>query len=304
MTKEEIAAIVAELDADLKKGEAEAVAQLKKDEGEGKPPEKEDASSPADESASSTPDSAPAAGGPPAGPDASAGGPPAGPDASAAPAPGGDPAAAQGPGLTPEALMAEYQQLPPEELDMHIQAALSAKEALAAAAGPAAGGMPGMPPAGPPAGAPPAPAAAPPMAPPGPDASAGGPPMPPPMGKEEMKINSENTGGKISAGKSISKSESLAALLKSQSEDIEILTKTVTRLLEAPVRKSVTSIADIGVPFQKTEVKAATRTEVDNFIRENAHKMTKSERDLWLDFVDNKVKADKLAPMLDRLSSK
>lgn len=289
MSKAELAAIVAELDADLKKSEVEVAAALKK--AVDAPPEKDDSSSPADESASAdsspAPDaSAPAA--PPAGgpPDASAGGPPA-PDASAAPgaAPGGDPAAQQ-PGLTPEALQAEYSQLSPEELDMHLQAAMAAKEALAASAGPAAGAPPMAPPGAPPAAAPA------PMGPP--DASAGAPPMPP-MGKtgKDMNINSEANGGKIS------KSE-----VDSLKEDIENLTKAVKIVLETPIRKSVTSIADAGVPFQKTEIKSMGRRDVDNFIKDNAAKMTKSERDLWLDFVDNKVKAEKLAPMLERLSSK
>lgn len=288
MSKAELAAIVAELDADLKKSEAEVAAALKKGI-DGEPP-KDDSSSPADESASAdsspAPDASAAPAAPPA-PDASAGGPPA-PDASAAPgapAPGGDPAAQQ-PGLTPEALQAEYSQLSPEELDMHLQAAMAAKEALAASAGPAAGAPPMAPPGAPPAAAPA------PMGPP--DASAGAPPMPP-MGKtgKDMNINSEANGGKIS------KSE-----VDSFKEDIAILTKAVTTLLETPIRKSVTSIADAGVPFQKTEVKSMGRRDVDDFIKDNAAKMTKSERDLWLAFVDNKVKADKLAPMLERLSSK
>ena len=122
------------------------------------------------------------------------------------------------------------------------------------------------------------------------------------MGKngKDMNINSEANGGKISAnGGKISKSES-----DSIREDIEILTKAVTTLLSTPIRKSVTSIADAGVPFQKTEIKTLERRDVDNFIKDNAAKMTKTERDLWLDFVDNKVKADKLTPMLERLSSK
>lgn len=297
MTKEEIAKVLAELDADLKKGEQEAAETLKK-AAEGEPPEKEDASASAGGEDSGAPASDASAGGPPA-PDASAGGPPPGPDASAggAPAPGGDPAMDAGPGLTPEALQAEYAQLPPEELDMHIQAALAAKEALSAAAGPAAG-APGM--------APPAPAA--PMAPP--DASAGGPPM---MGKEELRINKEANGGKISMGKSEDTElrkefESLKKaheeLLKNAKEDTENLTKAVKLVLEAPVRKSISGISEVPADLKKSEeVKPMTRKEVDGFIKENAHKMTKSERDLWLAFVDNKVPASKLAPMLDRLTS-
>ena len=121
------------------------------------------------------------------------------------------------------------------------------------------------------------------------------------MGKtgKDMNINSEANGGKISKSE-----EALTALVKSQSEDIEILTKAVKTILETPVRKSVASIVDAGVPFQKTEVKTLARRDVDNFIKDNASKMTKSERDLWLDFVDKKVGPEKLAPMLERLSSK
>jgi len=94
-------------------------------------PEESDDKAPVDPSSSdsSAPASDPATAGP--GPDAG--------DASAAPASdasapaSADPAADAAP-LTPEALQAEYSQLAPEELDMHIKAALAAKEALAASA--------------------------------------------------------------------------------------------------------------------------------------------------------------------------
>ena len=286
MSKEELASILSELDADLKKSAAEAEAILKKADGEA-PPEKEDASSPAEDVSAPPESPAPDASAAPAGPpDASAGAPPMGPPDGSAPV---DPAAAAPQGeapLTPEALQAEYAQLSPEELDMHLQAALAAKEALAAAAGPAAGAPPDAS-----AGAPPdASAGAPPMAPPA------GPPM---MGKEELKINAENTGGKISK----SELDTLKALVKSQQEDIENLAKATRTILETPIRKSVTSLIDVQ-PLSKTEVTSMKRRDVDNFIKENAHKMTKSERDLWIDFVDNKVPAAKLAPMLDRLTSK
>lgn len=265
MTKEELAAIVAELDADLKKGAADAEVELKK----ALPPPKDDSSSPADESASANAEASEAPEAPPAD---------AAPEGAEAPASEPDQApvdpAAQGEAqLTPEALQAEYAQLSPEELDMHLQAAMAAKEALAAS-GPAA-----------PAAAP----MAPPMAPPAPAAPAMG------MGKEELKINSENTGGKISKSQ-----QDLTDLIKSQSEDIEILTKAVKTILETPIRKSITSISDVQ---PAKEVKEMGRREVDNFIKENAHKMTKSERDLWLGFTDNRVPASKLAPMLERLSN-
>jgi len=294
MTKEEIASVLAEIDSDLKKAESEAVAALKKaDEGASEPEPKEpaaaeDSSSPASP-ASDAPPSAPSAAG---GADAPAGPPDAGAPAGTPPA--GDPGQEQG--LTPEALQAEYAQLPPEELDMHIQAAMAAKEAMAAAAGPAAGGMP-------PAGAPPAgPAGAPPAGGMPPEASE--PPMPP-MGKADLKINKEANGGKITGGVKKSEDDSvqkLTALVKSQQEDIENLTKAIRSVLEAPVRKSVSALSEVG-GLKKSEDAPKTRRDVDEFIKANAEKMTKSERDLWLDFVANKVPAAKLAPMLDRLAS-
>lgn len=293
MTKEEMTGILAELEADLKKSAAEIEAQaLAKADGD-EPQEDPAASSGGKDSTSPAADSAVADAPPAADPAATM--PPA--DASAAPA---DPAAAQ-PQLTPEALQAEYSQLPPEELDMHIQAALAAKEALQGAAAPA-----GMPPAapGPAAGAPPGA---------DPAASAGGPP-PPPMGKEEMKINSENTGGKISKSEQLIADvlkkfeakivDAIAASKKEQQEDIENLAKAVKHVLETPVRRAVTSVADVSGSLKKNETSGEmTRAQADDFIKENAHKMTKSERDLWLQFVDNKVPAAKLVPMLERLAS-
>lgn len=296
MTKEEIASVLAEIDEDLKKAESEAVAELKKADDGSEPEPKE--SAPAEDSSSPAVDAPPS----PPGADSPAGPPDAAPAPGAAPAPAGDPGQEQG--LTPEALQAEYAQLPPEELDMHLQAAMAAKEAMAAA-GPAAGGMPpagpaGAPPAGPaagPAGAPPAAGGMPP--------EASEPPMPP-MGKADLKINKEANGGKITSGGSIKKSEDavqkLAELVKSQQEDIVILTNAIRTVLEAPVRKSVSSLSEVGL--KKSEpVMPKTSKDVEEFIKTNVAKMTKAERDLWLDFKDNKVPASKLAPMLDRLTS-
>jgi hypothetical protein len=296
MTKEDIQNILADLEADLKKGAVEARAAVLKKAAPGEP--EDDTSAPAEgesELAPSEASDSASAGGPPPGPEGSspeggmpppgadAGGPPPGAEGSS-PAPGGDPAADGGGQLTPEALQAEYSQLAPEELDMHIQAALAAKEALQGAAGP---GAPG--------------AGAPPMPPPGPDAGGsagpGGPP-PPMMGKKEMKAN----GGQISTAKSEDRANKLEALVKSQQEDIENLSQVVKTILETPVRKSVTSLADVA-PFAKTEIKTLSKNEVNDFIKANAAKMTKSERELWLSYVDNKVPAAKLAPMFERLSS-
>jgi hypothetical protein len=93
--------------------------------------------------------------------------------------------------------------------------------------------------------------------------------------------------------------------MKSQQEDIENLSKVISTLLESPVRKSISALADVSSDLKKSEKSAPlSKKEVDEFIKSNASKMTKSERDLWLQFVDKKVEASKLVPMLERLSSK
>ena len=265
MTKDELAQIVAELDADLKKSAVEVEEALKKALPPKPAPEASDSANPADDAAAASPAPAPEASESKT-PEASEPAPESPSESAESPAEAGtegqDPAAdAQ---LTPEALQAEYSQLSPEELDMHLQAALAAKEALAGAASPAPTPAP-------------APAAA---------------PAPEMAAKEEL--------GK--AEKSIA---ALTELEKSQQEDIEILAKTVRFAIETPVRKAVTSLSDIQPQPQhlnKSE-KQMTNKDVHEFIKENAHKMSKSERDLWLQFVDKKVPAAKLAPMLERLSS-
>lgn len=288
MTKQQITAILAELDADLRKGAEEAEAILRKAAEEDPESESVESKSSEGSNAPSMDATSPDAGSmPPEGASAPGleGAAPEGasPDAGSMPPEGGegqDPAAEGG--LTPEALQAEYAQLPPEELEMHLQAALAAKEALAGASGGAPGGAPpdasagGMPPAGP----------------------AGGPPAPM-MGKgaKQMSVPPQ-TGGQVTKAE-----QDLTAMIKSQQEDIENLTKAMSTLLEAPVRKSVAALSDVA-PVKKSEGTSMTRKDVDVFIKENAARMTKSERDLWLQYVDNKVPAAKLVPMLERLSSK
>jgi hypothetical protein len=126
------------------------------------------------------------------------------------------------------------------------------------------------------------------------------------MGKADLNINKKANGGQITGGK-VSKSETdekVLALIKSQQEDIENLTKAITSVLSAPVRRSITALSEVPELKKSEPAKAMSRKEVDAFISENVHKMTKSDRELWLQFVDNKVPASKLAPMLDRLTSK
>lgn len=158
---DELRAVIAEMSSQL-----DAVWQISKSEllakaapedkdkpdGGGSPeadPASSDSSAPAsDPAASAAPAPAESA---PADPSMGApGGAPGGAPAGAM----GDPAAQQDQPLTPEALQAEYSQLAPEELDMHIKAALAAKEALAASASAMAPDAASAAPAGAPAGAP------------------------------------------------------------------------------------------------------------------------------------------------------
>lgn len=219
-------------------------------------------------------------------PDASADAPPV-PEASestmspdGAPAPDGmDPAADAGAALTPEALQAEYCKLPPEELDMHIKAALAAKAATAAPAPDA-----GMAPPSPDMSAPPA----------GPSA----PPMGPPAMKAELNLNASAQGGKITHKHEREIAE-LRDLVKSQAEDTENLTKAIKFMLEAPQRKAVTSVAHL--PKVESEKAPMTRSDVHKRLNELSQRpdLKKSDRQLINDFFDGKVKADKLAPLFE-----
>lgn len=284
----ELKALLEEVASDLSKAfESEkdklAKADLAKDDAPGEETPGEDESAPpAPEEGSESaapPDAPPAA-------DASA--PPA--DASAPPMDASapvDPAADQGAQLTPEALEAEYKQLPPEELDMHIQAALAAKAAVAGAPD-ASMGAPPAPPAGPPAASPfPSPA---------------GPPM---AMKSELKINSANTGGKISKSETEELRElvkSQAELMKSQAEDIAALHDAVKRVVEQPQRKAVLSF----IPMQKAEpaVKAKpplTKASIQARLVELSKRpdLKKSDRQLINDFYDGRIQVDGLAPLFE-----
>jgi hypothetical protein len=196
-----------------------------------------------------------------------------------------DPAAAAGDAtpLTPEALQAEYSQLAPEELDMHIKAALSAKEALAASAAP--GMDAGMT---------------------SPDGSAGPAGMPPPAMKAELKVDKKAVGGSMVP---VKKSEDardneiseLKGLLKSQAEDIEILTKSVQMVMETPVRKALTSISDLP-RFEAP--KTFNRADVQNLLKDNAHRLNKSERQVALDVLAGNQPVSKLEAVLEKITSK
>lgn len=305
----ELKDILAEVAEDLAKAFKSTEGQLAKadgDEPHEEPDGDEGGSPPAEGSESAAPPSA----------DASAGGPPP-PDASGspspdgAPAPGGmDPAAEQSQALTPEALQAEYSKLSPEELDMHIKAALAAK-AMVAGSPDAGMGAPmdqsagGPPP--PPMGASPSPGGAPPP----PPGAGGGPPMPPPTMKAEISASPERNGKDSidSLGKSefeaINKKnneemDNLRALVKSQAEDIENLAKIAKTLAEQPLRKAVTSIAHLP-KAASTEPKEFTRASIQAHLKTVSARpdLKKSDRQLINDWYDGRVKIDKLAHLFE-----
>lgn len=219
--------------------------------------------------------------------DPAAAGPEAGAPGADAGAPA-DPAMDQAP-LSPEALQAEYAKLPPEELDMHIQAALAAKAALAGPAGPGADGMAPM---GPDAGAPVPPAPA---------------PSPAPMAMNEDFHNSPERDaphGKGAPGMELARKHEqeiseLKALVKSQQEEFNQVATALKNFVEAPQRKAVTSVAHLA----KTEAppKVITKESINSRLLELSKRpdLKKSDRQLINDFYDGKVKADALAPLFE-----
>lgn len=262
------------------------------------------ASAPGPADASAPPDAAPADAS--ASPDASA---PA--DASASPegAPA-DPAADAGP-VDPEALMAEYSKLPPEELKVHYMAA---KAALAQIMGgdPEAGGPAGAPPMDPatgsgPVGAPPdagagsPPPGAPPMGPPG-----GAPPMdpnaPPPTMKAEPQASVPATGGTQRAAVPdaiVHKSED-ATKIKDLEEQVELLVKAVDLVIGQPMRKAVTGVsfvprtADSKAPLSKEEINA----KLGEVIR--SRKLNKSESERAISYTMGNIGFEQIKDLLEK----
>jgi len=307
----ELKDILAEVASDLAKAFEPAADELKKADGDAPPEESSggDAGGPPAEGSESAPPDASASGAPPA--DAS--GPPApGPDA--APSPDGvDPAAEQAAQVTPEQIQAEYLKLSPEELDIHIKAALAAKAALAGAGAPDAGGVP-PPAAGPDASAAPMPDASASAAPPAP---AGPPVPPPPAGPPAFKselASSPERGGKDSID-SVAKSEPklqtvvvndeisrLQALVKSQGEDIANLAKIAQSLAERPLRKAVTTVAHMPkAPEAKRSITELNRATITAHLKTltASPDLKKSDRQLISDFYDGRVQISALAPLFE-----
>lgn len=264
-----------EVQTKLAKKEDVAKEEVQKDEDA--PPAKDEGSEePVSEGSDSAPPSAPADdGGSPPAPGADAGGAP-------------DPAMEQGAALTPEALQAEYEKLPPEELQMHMAACQAALAKLSGGMGadPMAGG----------AGAPPPPeaAAAPPAAP-----GAGAPPPQQPLMQSEKKAEGDKL---AKSEEKLSKAEAEVASLK---EDVEILAKTLKQLIETPVRKAITSITDLPKEeaAQDDEYKSLAPTDFWAKLAEVAKRpdLKKSEKKLILDIYAKTVQPEVAAKQLARL---
>lgn len=307
--EDELASLLDEVASDLAKAWKAEKASLSKSlsKADGEPPEAEEEEG----SQSKAPDAGPAE--PPApaaspadegsagGPGAAAG-PAAGPEASS-PAPdmgAGDPAQDQA--LTPEALQAEYSKLQPEELDMHIQAALAAKQAIAAPAGPDMGM--GQPPMGPGAGP-----SAPPAGPVGPGPSA--------AMKSEVAASGYNkaSGGQINKSEAAYKEtlkkyesrftemealiKSQSAALKSNQEDIENLAEATKRVIEQPLRKAITNVAQISKTMEAPKEITAASIHARLKDLSATPSLKKSDRNLINDFYDKRVSIDKLSHLFE-----
>lgn len=312
----ELKDILAEVAEDLAKAFDSEKTKLSKADGEAPPKEEpaEDTSGGPPAEGSEGSDAPPAA-------DASASAPGAespapGPDASPAPQ-GVDPAADQAAALTPEALQAEYGKLSPEELDMHIKAALAAKAVVAGGMPPDAGGA--MPPpdmsAGAPAGAPPMPPAASPS-------PAGPPGLPPPPPQaplmqsekgEQIAPSPERKGERSidSLGKSEfqaftkaqnDKVAALEALVKNQHGEIEALTKIAKLIVEQPLRKAITTVAyQPRSEEPKKELKDLNKTSFTAHLSKLSARpdLKKADRQLINDYFDGVVKVEALAPLFE-----
>lgn len=262
----------------LAKGEGQRLegdqsGKMVKDEVDGKPKAPEESSPVAEGS-----DAPPAV--PPA--DDGAGSP--SPDAAAPAAPGADPAQEMGAQLTPEALEAEYAKLPPEELQMHLQAAQAAAAKMAGGMGAPDAGM-GMG-----AGAPPAPEAAAPQA---------------PLMQSEKAVAAD-----LKKSEELAKAEleAVKAENKSLKEDVEIIAATLKKMIETPVRKAITSIAELqkgegDETPANDEYKPLAPNEFWAKLKEVSKRpdLKKSEKQLILDVYAKQVNPEVAAKHLARL---
>jgi hypothetical protein len=222
------------------------------------------------------------------------------PDASASPDASADPAADQGP-IDPQALMAEYSKLSPEDQKLHYMCLKQVLMQTLAGAGADAGSAAGAPPpdasaAGAPPPAASAPAAGPPAAAsPPPDASAPAPALKAESGmSNDPKANGDLS--KVKGGESLSKSEVDAAI----NAAVAPLIKAVKHVLEAPLRKSVQFKADAPVAAPTVDVTQMSREQVRAQLREKLQTgtLSKSDKDLMIQYDMGKVKVDQIAHLL------
>lgn len=298
LSPEEMASLVAEVDAEVEalfKAEADALSKADKDG----PPSEDKDSSDSDAGASS----APADSGPPpaasASPDASASPSPSappGPDPSASASASPDASASASPGDF-SALVAEFSKMPPDQLEIYSLAIKSAQMQLS-------GGSPDASTGAAPPGASPSPSAA-----PGPSPSA--PPGPPAMKAEvsagEKVSPSPGNGGKSAPAAKSEPDPQVAELRKAldeQKQMTEGLTKVVEMIAGAPVRKAVTSVAFLGKgeePAPTDKKVPQTRPEMIAKLNELARtpdKLKKSDRELIHSFCVNKVGVKEIEHLL------
>lgn len=237
-------------------------------------------------------------GAPPADP-AAAGAPPAGAEGGV-PGEGAPPEGAPGQpgmegaegGMDPQALEAEYAQLPLEELKAHYLAAKAALFAAMQGGGdPAAAGA-GAPPAGPAAGASPS---APPAAPPaGPSASAGAPPMAMSEGKNIAGVSQQGNGGQKVA---VKKSET-----EQLQEQIEALTKIVSGFVNRPMQKAITGTTYVrkSEDFGGENRKPMSENEITDKLTKLTRdpNLKKSDRDAINRYYEGAVKIDAIEHLL------
>lgn len=99
---------------------------------------------------------------------------------------------------------------------------------------------------------------------------------------------------KVTGGASLSKSEFDAAVNAQVEAAIAPLFKAVKHVLEAPLRKSVKSVADLGTaPAPEVDVSKMSREQIRSKLSEKlkAGTLSKSEKDLMIGFDTGKVKA-------------
>lgn len=162
------------------------------------------------------------------------------------------------------ALQAEYSKLSPEELEMHLKAAMAAKAALS-----------------PPAEEAPAPAPE--------------PEMKAEESMEDSKEESKEESAELS--KAMAEIAELKALSKAQSDEIAMLQVGIQKLVDRPERKAVTSVS---APLAKS-TKEWTKESIHSHLKSltQSGKLKKSDRDLVSDFYCGVVSIEKLSHLFE-----